>query len=237
MRWPASASVLLLVLAGCANTVGGTAEPVTTALRVLPSEPEITDAVGNPLSTFGFQPFTGGVEILPDGYRTEADASPLRCVAVTDTSPRIVYEAVPVVDAARQSYFNWDHGVDSSGADAAAVVLATAGDAERVFAGFVQQWQQCDGTTVVKHLRGGGGDSVVDAAVGDVVADGSVLSATVRTQQGSAAPVAVYERALGIREATIVEVSLAITSSAGSRSEPHAEAVRVARVMLDKVGA
>ncbi len=46
------------------------------------------------LSTFGFQPFVGGVEIMPDGYRTDADAAPIGCVAVTDTAPRVVYETV-----------------------------------------------------------------------------------------------------------------------------------------------
>ena len=87
--------------------------------------------VGNPLSTFGFQPFIGGVEILPDGYRSDADASPIGCAAVTDTAPRIVYEPLPVVEAARQSYFNWDEGVDASGADAAVVRLSTAGGRPR----------------------------------------------------------------------------------------------------------
>ena len=50
--------------------------------------------------------------------------------AVTDTAPRIVYEPAPVLEAARQSYFNWDARVDISGADAAMVRLSTA-DAAR----------------------------------------------------------------------------------------------------------
>lgn len=239
MRWPASALALVLLLAGCAHTLNGAAEPVTTALKVLPTESEITDAAGNTLSTFGFQPFIGGVEILPDGYRTEADASPIGCVAVTDTAPRIVYEPTPVAEAARQSYFNWDEGVATSGADAAVVQFSTADVAQKAFASFTQQWQKCEGATVVKHLRGagsGGADSTIDATVSDVVVDGPMLSATVRTRQRPNAPASLYERALGVRNATIVEVSLAITPAGEKQSGPRDEAVRVAKVMLGKVG-
>ena len=125
MRWLAGTASVALLLAGCATTVGGVGVPAATALTILPTEDEITAAAGNTLSTFGFQPFVGGVEILPDGYRTDADAAPIECAAVTDTAPRVVYEPLPVVEAARQSYFNWDEGVDTSGADAAAIRLSS----------------------------------------------------------------------------------------------------------------
>lgn len=105
----------VVLLAGCAQTVDGVAKPAATAVTILPTEGEIGFGPGNTLSTFGFQPFVGGVEILPDGYRSDAEASPISCAAVTDTAPRIVYEPLPVVEAARQSYFNWDEGVDASG--------------------------------------------------------------------------------------------------------------------------
>ena len=230
---------LVMLSTGCAHTVDGAAEAVTTALKVLPTEPEITGTAGNTLSTFGFQPFVGGVEILPDGYRTETDASPIGCVSVTDTAPRIVYEPLPVAEAARQSYFNWDEGVATSGADAAAVQLSTADAARDAFASFAKQWPDCDGTTVVKHLRltgGDGGDSVIEATVSDVAVDGPMLSATVRTRQRPNAPASMYERALGVRNQTIVEVSLAITPAGQRQPGPRDEAVRVAQVMLDKVG-
>ena len=236
MRWSAGAFALVLLVAGCAQTVTGAARPVTTALKGLPTESEMTAAAGNALSTFGFKPFVGGAEILPDGYRTEEDASPIGCVAVTDTAPRVVYEPLAVADAARQSYFNWDEGVTTSGGDAAVVQLSSADAAQRAFAAFVQQWQRCDGTTVVKHLRVTGGDSVIDAAVSDVATDGNVLSATVRTRQRPNSPSSMYERAVGVRNQTIVEVSLAITPLGERKSGPRDEAVRIAGVMLDKVG-
>lgn len=239
MRWLASSLALVFLLIGCAHTVDGAAKAVTTALKVLPTESEITEAAGNTLSTFSFQPFVGGVEILPDGYRTEADASPIGCVAVTDTASRIVYESTPVVAAARQSYFNWDEGVATSGADAAVVQLSTAEAAQSTYSSFARQWKQCDGATVVKHLRGagrGGGDSTIDADVSDVVVDGSMLAATVRSHQRPNSPTSRYERVLGMRNATIVEVSLAITPAGEKQSGLRVEAVRIAKVMLDKVG-
>ena len=112
--------------------------------------------MGNTLSTFGFQPFIGGVEILPDGYRTDADAAPIDCVARhRHRAAGASTNQSDVVEAARQSYFNWDQGVDTSGADAAVVRLSNAEAAQKTFEGFVRQWQQCSGTAVVKHLAWG----------------------------------------------------------------------------------
>ena len=148
-------------------------------MKILPTEDEISSDVGNTLSTFGFQPFIGGVEILPDGYRSDAEASPISCAAVTDTAPRIVYEPLPVVEAARQSYFNWDEGVDTSGPTRRWCGSPRRRPPAARSQSFSRQWQQCSGTTVVKHV----GDSVIDAAVTDVTVQDAVVSATVRTRQ------------------------------------------------------
>jgi hypothetical protein len=228
MRRLAGALSVVLLLAGCAHTVQGVARPAAAALKILPTEEEISAAAGNTLSTFGFQPFTGGSDILPDGYRSDADAAPIKCVAVTDTAPRIVYGKLPVVEAARQSYFNWDDGVDTSGADAAVVRLSTASAAAEAFDAFARQWTQCAGTTVVKHVGG----TVIDAEITDIAVQG--LSATVRTHQLPRAPTSRYERALGVRGNTVVEVSLAITAAGERKPDPRAAAVRVAESMLDK---
>ena len=220
----------VVLLAGCAQTVDGVAKPAATAVTILPTEGEIGSGPGNTLSTFGFQPFVGGVEILPDGYRSDAEASPISCAAVTDTAPRIVYEPLPVVEAARQSYFNWDEGVDASGADAAVVRLASPVAAHDAFESFATQWQRCSGTTVVKHV----GETVIDADIADVDVQGSVLSATVRTHQRPSAPDTRYERVLGVHGATIVEVSLAVTPVGERQPDPRAGAVKIAQSMLDK---
>jgi hypothetical protein len=226
--------VALLLPVGCANTVTGSAHPATKAVKILPTEDEITAAVGNPLSTFGFRPFIGNVEVLPDGYRTESDASPIACVAVTDTASRIVYEAAPVVEVARLSYFNWDSGVDTSGADAAVVRLSTADAARASFASFARKWQHCDSVSVAKRA-GGRTKAAFGADVREVKEANTVLSATVRTHGGAGVQAAVYERALGVRADTIVEVSLAITPK-GERQTLPTLATRVVQLMLDKVG-
>ncbi len=240
-RWAVAALIVSLLLAGCAHDVDGTAIPATTALKILPTEDQITSAAGNVLSTFGFAPFVGGVDVLPDGYRTDADAAPIACAEVTDTAPRLVYEPLPVVEVARQSYFNWDEGVSTSGADAAVVRLSSPSAAHQAFDAFAGQWRRCDGTTVVKHLRGvavagTGGDTVIDAGISDVTVSGMVLSATVRTRQRPGAAVSRYERALGVRGGAIVEVSLAITSAGERQHDPRGRAVRVVQVMLDRAG-
>ena len=143
----------------------------------------MTSAVGNGLSTFGFQPFIGGPEILPDGFRTDADASPIACIGVTDTTMRVVYEPTPMVEAARQSYFKWDAGVGVSGADAAVVRLGSTADAESAFGDFAKRWQACDGKTVIKQLRGAN-DSELVAEISDVAVEGQIVSATVHTREG-----------------------------------------------------
>lgn len=223
----------MVVTAGCARDVDGVGHPATTAVTMLPTVDEITSAVGNPLSTFGFQPFIGGVEILPDGYRTDADAAPIDCVAVTDTAMRVVYEPASVLEAARQSYFNWDEGVGVSGADAAVVRLARTADAEATFGDFAKRWQACDGKTVIKHLRGVN-DSDLVAVISDVAVEGQILSATVRTREGPYSPTSTYQRALGTRGDAIVEASLGLTTSGLRKAESHAAADTV-KVMLDKV--
>jgi hypothetical protein len=230
MRRLAAVLSIVCLLSGCGRTVVGDAHPAASALKILPTGDEISSAVGNPLSTFGFQPFIGGVEILPNGYRSDAEAAPIRCAAVTDTAPRIVYERLPVLEAARQSYFNWDQGVNTSGADAAVVRLGSADAARRVFDSFTRQWQQCSGTTVVKHV----GATVIDADITDVTVQDSVISATVRTHQRPSAPDSRYERALAVRDGTIVEVSLAITTTGERQPDPRAGAVRVAELMVAK---
>ncbi|BBZ29374.1 hypothetical protein MMAD_36690 [Mycolicibacterium madagascariense] len=232
-RWLACCAVSAILLSGCASTVHGVAVPATSALEILPTDDEISAVAGNTLSTFGFRPFVGGAEILPDGFRTDADASPIGCAAVTDTAPRIVYERLPVLEAARESYFNWDEGVDTSGADAAVIRLSTASATGDAFESFARQWQQCAGTTVVKHVLG----TVVDAAISDVARRDGVVAATVRTQRQPGTATSRYERAIGMRGNTIVEVSLAITPKGERQPDPQAAAVRIAKDMLDRSAA
>jgi hypothetical protein len=229
-------AVMVAVLAvgavsGCTMTVPGRAQSAGSALRSLPTEQEISDAVGNPLMTYGFRPFVGGLDIMPDGFRTEQDADPIRCAGVTETMLRRTYAPDEPVDAARQSYFNLDRGLPVSGADVAAVVLTSDAQADKPFDAFVRDWRSCDGQTVVKHLHRTPDDDVV-AAIDKVVVAGAMLSASVTTRQGAGSQ-AYYARAVAMRGSTIVEVSLAVSAQASPGLQ---SAQRVAAIMLDKSG-
>lgn len=230
----AAVLVAATLLAGCGHVVGGTAEPAAVAVTVLPTESELTDAVGNGLSTFDFRPFAGGLEIMPDGFRDDAEATPFRCIGVTETMLRTTYEGADVIEAARQSYFTLAPGAQVSGADAAVVRFGSDAAAADRFREFTERWGRCEGLTVVKHLRGVT-DTDVDAAISEVSADYPLLTATVDTRQGANAPEHLYLRAVAVRDATIVEVSLAVARA--DRSGSDSAAARVARMMLDKVGA
>ncbi|WP_319449052.1 MULTISPECIES: sensor domain-containing protein [unclassified Mycobacterium] len=217
---------LAVLLAGCSQVVDGTASPAAKALHVLPTDGELTAAVGNALNNFGFRPFVGGPEILPDGFRTDAQASPIACIGVTDTTTRLVYEATPMLEAARESYISLDQRVAVAGVDAGVIRMASANDAQRVFDDAVRQWQGCDGKSVDKRVRG-----ATNADISDVAAAGSTLSATLHTSPGPDGPTSLSRRVLGVRADTIVEVSLAVTPE----GEPGSRAEAVAQTMLDKV--
>ena len=222
------AAATLVLAAGCGHAVDGDARAAATAVEVLPTEDEISGAVGNRLNTYDFRPFVGGAEIMPDGFRTDADATPIACVGVTDTMTKLTYETGDIVKAARQSYFSLAPGTTASGADAAVVRFATPTEASGRFSAFVAQWHACDGKTVVKHVGANGADVV--ASISRVVDDGGLLTADVTTRQGAAARDVHYARALALRDATIVEVSLALTA------KDDGAAARVATLMIDKVG-
>jgi hypothetical protein len=227
------AVLLLTLVTGCGHVIGGAAQPATAAIDILPSEAQLSDAVGNGLSTFDFRPFVGGPEIMPDGFRTDDDATPFRCIGVTETMLRATYAGADVLEAARQSYFTLAAGARVSGADAAAVRFGSDGAARDRFQAFAEQWRGCDGQTVVKHLRGTN-DTDVDAAITAVVTDEDLLTATVVTRQGVGAAEQRYVRAVGVREDAIVEVSLAVSPSGATGSNDAA--AKVAHEMLDRVG-
>lgn len=235
MRWLTSILGLMLVAAGCADTVAGSARPAPSLADVLPAAEETTSAVGNRLDSYGFAPFIGGVEVMPDGFRTDDEASPIACIGVTDTMVRVVYEQVPVVEAARQSYFSLAPGVKVSGADAAVIRLATAEAAETSYTEFTRQWQRCDGQTVVKRLRGTTKNEL-SATISDVAVSSATTSATVTVRDRRTGQTSRFDRAIGLRADDIAEVSLAVTATGEERPATGTAAVELVEVMLAKAG-
>ena len=113
--------------------------------------------------------------------------------------------------------------------------MSTADAARATFESFVRRWQQCDGISVVKRPWGQA-KSEIDADVSEVSEANMVLSATARTRGRTNVQAATYERAIGVRADTIVEVSLAITPQGERQPTAPTPAVRLVQVMLDKVG-
>ncbi|OBG54850.1 MULTISPECIES: sensor domain-containing protein [unclassified Mycobacterium] len=227
---------LSLLGTGCVTTVAGT--PTRTgplgasALpleQVLPDDAEVSVAVGNELPPHS-PPLVGGIEVLPNGIRDAGGAAPIECLGAVDPAMRLVYETGPVRRVATQRYWNYGSGVQVSSATAAAIELATASDAQRLFASFVQQWQHCTDTTVTMYTHDESATELY-SKVTDVRVDGPVLSATVIAWDNHHTPPTPDERAVGTAGDVIADVKVAVAPhvQAGTR------AVDVVQAMLRKV--
>jgi hypothetical protein len=227
--------------AGCTSTVAGSARraqgtggpPAREAAlaSVLPTEQEISGAAGNQLSLNGFPALQGGIELLPDGIRTNADASPIECVGVTDALMRITYEHSPVRAAATVTFWNYDFDATATSAKVGAVRLATADDAQALFTTFTQQWRDCMGRTVDGHTHDSD-DTELYSRIEDVDVSGPVLSATIMGWDNHHTPEFPNERAIGVKSNVIVEADVAVTKP-GARADNRA--INAVKLMLDKI--
>lgn len=233
--------VAATMCAGCTSTVAGTARRApapggprareTALVSVLPTEQEISGAAGNQLNLNGFPPQEGGLELLPDGIRSNADASPIECVGVTAALMRINYEHSPVRAAATVEFWNYDFDAAATSASVGAVRLATADDAQGLFTTFTQRWRDCLGRTVVGHTHDSDGTELY-SRIEDVDASGPVLSATIVGWDNHHTPEFPNERAIGVKSNIIVEADVAVTkpgAQAGKR------AIDIVELMLDKI--
>lgn len=240
MRSCASLFIAVMVGAGalsaCVRHVDGSARRPYSVVSRLPTEQEMSAIAKNSLSKFGFQPFVGGLEVLPDGFRDDTEATPIACAGVTDTLLRIVYEKAPVAEAARQSYFNPNPGVEISGADVGIVRLASAGTASHLFAAMARDWRRCSNTTVVKQLGGAANNAELLATISSVAVTGSLLTAAVTTHDTRRRTTSRYARALGVRSDCIVEASVAVTPLAESGLVENSAAPDIVRLVQAKLG-
>ncbi|OBK94281.1 hypothetical protein A5645_01615 [Mycobacterium asiaticum] len=224
-----------LLISGCATTVDGTARyspspsSMAPVVQIMPTDEEIRAAVGNELQQ-NPPPRVGGIEVLPDGIRTDKDAAPIECLGAVSPRMHIVYEKGPVRDAAVQDYWNYDLDVAASKATAAAIKFASTADAERLFATFVQQWQHCQGTTLTMFTWDSSKTQLYHQ-VTDVQVRGPLLSATILSWDNHHTPQFPVERAVGVESDVIVDVQVAVRPhlQTGSR------ATDLARTMLRKV--
>ncbi|OBK21770.1 hypothetical protein A5634_09265 [Mycobacterium asiaticum] len=239
MFFARAVAVLILGLSavGCTGDVDGTAQRVsprsgtttTPLLQIMPTDEEIRAAVGNDLQQ-NPPPRTGGIELLPDGFRSNRDASPIECIGPANPALHVVYEKGPVRDVAVQDYWNYGLDVAASGATAAAVRLATVADAQRLFESFVPQWQNCIGTTVTMSTLDSSKTQWY-ARVDRVQAQGSMLSATVMSWDSHQTPPSPVERAVGVQSDVIVDVHVALRPDVQTSSR----ATDLVKAMLRKL--
>ncbi|MCB0941671.1 MAG: sensor domain-containing protein [Mycolicibacterium sp.] len=225
----------VLVLTACTATVGGTALPrhskTLPVEQILPSAAEVAAAVGNPIDPGG--PLTrGGVDVLPNGIRDDSAASPIGCLGAVLPFMRVVYEKGDIRAVAWQDFSRFGTGATVSSVDAGVIDFGSNAEAQRMFDAFAAQWRGCQGTTMSTHLPVGD----LHATVTDVRTNGPILSATIRNGDTGDADSFPTEHAVGVAGSYIVDVDAAITAGAPAERVATGRAVRLATVMLDKIG-
>lgn len=189
--------------------------------------------MGSPLDVAG-PPKIGGVDVLPDGIRDAAGATPLECLGAVTPLMRVVYEGGGAGDkvraAAWRDYSRFGAGLTVSSVEAGVVQMDSAAAAARLFAGFAAQWRACEGTTVTLHVGSGG----LELTATDVRLDGGILRATVRSDggEGTSYPI---EHAVGVAGEYLVDVDVAITDPDPARRVPASRADDLVRTILEKI--
>ncbi|MCV7091350.1 sensor domain-containing protein [Mycobacterium interjectum] len=249
---------VMLFVAGCAVTVGGTAQsapsrpprPLSgeTVDHVLLSDRTLSRIVKQALKIDPrFPPRFGGAEELAD----DATALPDDCVGVAAMLQQSVYGSGSVKDVAVETWRHAAASADVTSVQEGVVGLPTAEDAEAMFVAFSRQWHSCDGRTTslpgsMFRLKG---------KISNVESSASVVAATVSVGWTSGGPEHKSEphsdwesipagRAIGVRGNCLIEVevdvfhsSTALGRGSGDTANFDGTAVDVARAMMDKIGA
>jgi hypothetical protein len=242
------ASLLVVLLAsGCTSVVAGTARPAAglkprplagqTVAQVLLDDATLSKLLGQPLVTDpDFPPRFGGFEQLQD----DEPAVPADCLGAAVMLEKGVYRATDVRDVAVES---WMHGtwlVKVMSVKEGVVSFRTAADAAGLFAKLRQQWQKCNGTTLVWPRSA----IKLRAAITDVRDADSVVAASVSrelTLPGAPSAAIVQGRAVGTRGNCIVEVAVDLfppsNPAVQGTGDIGTSAVDIARVMMDRISA
>ena len=217
-------------MSGCAPAVDGTAQrqvsPTAGLLEILPTEQDVSVAVGSPLDAADM-PKVGSISVLFNGIRTTDDASPLDCLGAATPLMRVVYESGGVQAVAFQDYARFGKGLTVSSAEAGVVRMDSDEAAARTFETFATRWKACDGSTVNMHG--------LELTVTKVRVNGPVLTAVILSSDGHGDEFPT-EHALGVARDCIVDVDVAITDPDPTRRQPRTRAADIVRGMLAKIG-
>lgn len=243
VRVVAVSVILLLAVmsAGCTSVVDGTVR-AAPGLTPHPLTGQVVQQVlldEAQLATTLHQSFTSSsiaqarvVGGSASDQMVDLDSSPRECAGVAFLLQKSSYRSAHVTDVGRVSWNNASSYADDPAAisvEEGVVAVHTADDADALFAQLSQQWQRCDGVTV--NWYSPGGERFATAAISNVGAADSVLTATVQTDIIQYGPGLVANaRALGVRANCLVEVDVAFFTDRLNNS-----ATDIAHTMMDKI--
>ncbi len=228
----AGAAVLLLIAVTTGCAVDGFARPAPNLTphpltgdavkKVLLTADELAKVLGQSFKANSEAPTRfGGRNLL-----FEMHSSPQNCNGVVFELQQSAYGSASVGSVGEATW--WDTGSGRArviSVSETVVALTKPGDADALLAGFSSTWKRCDGTTVSDYVAGG--ERLSTAAISDVQAANSVLSATVNSHSTTTL---VRGRAVGARVNCVVEAAVTFF---GNHADDSAAAI--AHRMMDKV--
>jgi PknH-like protein len=236
-----------VVTAGCA--VAGTGQPadfpagIVGAGRstpdVLPSETELASVVDTAIASRGrFPPSAATLGELPD-VLLYSRVSPVECLGVTVPFDSTTYRNTHARAVAYHSWDNRDAAVQRPVSfylmSAGAFALAAPSNAWALFHKFADQWQQCRGKSTRFYNTPSPDDTLFDIA--EVKAtDAMITAAVIVSDAVNHTPVSLNQRALAVRSNCIVDVEIRQMSWRLGDPVSADFAVKVAALILDKVG-
>jgi hypothetical protein len=236
-----------LLSVGCTVVTGGKAQPPSRLTpRSLTGQTITQVLIGDQtLSRILKQHFVidsrlpprfGGPETLQD----LGSSSPTDCLGVAEMLHQSVYGASKVNDVAVETWRHAALPAHLTSIKEGVVSLPTGADANALFSTFAQQWQSCDGQTVLLP------DDVfrLKADITNVQVAPSVLAGTVSIafESGPSDPASIPAgRAIGVRGNCLVEVEVDFfnesSRSMQGSSATNATAFDIAHLMMDRVSA
>jgi hypothetical protein len=228
------AAALLLLVATTSCAVDGVARPAPnikprplagdTVKQVLLSREELSKALGQTLTAeSGSSDRFGGRNLL-----FEMHASPPECNGVVFELQKTAYGSANIRNVGRATWSDTGHApAKVISVSETVVALAQTHDADALFADFATQWKRCEGQTVTDYVAGG--QRLSTAAISDVKAADSVLSATVTARSTTTLT---RGRALGVAANCLVEAEVTFFGNQADNT-----AADLAHRLMDKVSA
>ena len=246
-RWLVTPLAVVMLVAGCATAVDGTARPGANFKARPLSGSTIKQVLLGPSAlsrilnqSFRIDPHLPPRFGGPEALRDDGWDSPGDCLGVAAVLQQVVYQSSKVTHAAVETWRHVARSAEGVSVTEGVVSLPTAGDARARFAKFSEQWRTCDGTTSPLP----GSMFRLNAKTTNVQAADSVVAATVSTgfaSLSSDAAAIPAGRAIGVRGNCLVEVEVDFFStSSPSRQragDVNTAAVEIAHAMMDSVSA